>query len=424
MKVFWSWQSDTHGKTGRHFVKAALEGAVHRLNTPENIDEPLEREVELDHDRKNVSGSPDLAATIFAKIANSDVVVADVTPVVTVARTPTKEDKRTEKGIMNPNVAIELGYALSTLASEDVLMVLNLHYGDRNSLPFDLAHKGGPVTYDLAPDADNSTVKEERKKLEQRFYECLKPYLTKPAPVRERTEFHAQEATYTEAIFFAKGEVMAKNAEDVDLLAWYGANGNGLYLRLIPVYAQTHGYSTAEVLEKVRRFDLKALGLRTVPPVTSANKFGPIAVTVRPGESLITGFTQVFKTGEVWGYTPWFLRHQDKFIPILAQEAALNFALNRYVRFMQEALDIPPPYRVIAGLVGAEGYVLRHDDFPDTSFGPIEDTEREIEVPLPSGDAATMQGALKLIFQDLWRLAGRTRPDVFPYPWTQGHVQT
>ena len=34
MKVFWSWQSDTPGKTGRHFVRDALAEAVARLRQP------------------------------------------------------------------------------------------------------------------------------------------------------------------------------------------------------------------------------------------------------------------------------------------------------------------------------------------------------------------------------------------------------
>jgi len=31
MKVFWSWQSDTPGKIGRHFVRDALQAAIERL---------------------------------------------------------------------------------------------------------------------------------------------------------------------------------------------------------------------------------------------------------------------------------------------------------------------------------------------------------------------------------------------------------
>src|SRR5580704_11112247 len=83
MKVFWSWQADTPGKTGRHFVREALAEAIAALKEPEDVEEPSEREtreaLHLDHDRQGVPGSPDLAPTIFRKIDQAAVFVADVT---------------------------------------------------------------------------------------------------------------------------------------------------------------------------------------------------------------------------------------------------------------------------------------------------------------------------------------------------------
>src|SRR5581483_9125197 len=83
MKIFWSWQADTPGRIGRHFVRDALAAAIDALKQPEEIEEPSEREdreaLQLDHDRKDVPGSPDLAPTIYRKIEQSSVFVADVT---------------------------------------------------------------------------------------------------------------------------------------------------------------------------------------------------------------------------------------------------------------------------------------------------------------------------------------------------------
>jgi hypothetical protein len=45
MKVFWSWQSDTPGKVGRHFVRDALNTAIERLKETPEIEEPPAREV-------------------------------------------------------------------------------------------------------------------------------------------------------------------------------------------------------------------------------------------------------------------------------------------------------------------------------------------------------------------------------------------
>jgi hypothetical protein len=85
MKIFWSWQSDTPGNIGRHFVRETLEDAIRQLKEAPEIEEPPAREtredLHLDYDRKNVPGSPDLARLIFDKIEQATVLIADVTPV-------------------------------------------------------------------------------------------------------------------------------------------------------------------------------------------------------------------------------------------------------------------------------------------------------------------------------------------------------
>lgn len=151
MKVFWSWQSDTPGKIGRHFVREALEQAIAELNSSDELSEAM-REISLDHDRKGVPGSPDLANTILEKIAASDVFVADVTAVGTAGQ---DSDKR----LINSNVAIELGYALHALSDRRLIMVMNEAYGSREDLPFDLRHKAGPIIFDLGPQASNVEIK-------------------------------------------------------------------------------------------------------------------------------------------------------------------------------------------------------------------------------------------------------------------------
>src|ERR1041385_4207385 len=162
MKIFWSWQSDTPGKTGRHFVRQTLLDAIRDLKQPEDVEEPTERErkeaLHLDQDRQGIPGSPDLFRTILEKIDASAVFIADVTPVSTSPARTIDGETIPEKRNMNPNVAIELGYALKALSDRNVLMVLNTHYGDRTFLPFDLAHKAGPIMFHLAPEADKKAI--------------------------------------------------------------------------------------------------------------------------------------------------------------------------------------------------------------------------------------------------------------------------
>src|SRR5438876_805526 len=151
MKVFWSWQSDTLGKIGRHLVRDALTEAIAVLKQPNDIEEPSERDareaLHLDHDRKGVSGSPDLAATIFRKIDQTTVFVADVTLVGEAPSASAKAGEGGAKELINSNVGIEYGYALHALGDTAILMIQNRHFGEREALPFDLKHKSGPIQY-------------------------------------------------------------------------------------------------------------------------------------------------------------------------------------------------------------------------------------------------------------------------------------
>jgi hypothetical protein len=167
VKIFWSWQSDTPGKTGRHFVRDVLQLVVEEIKQSLEVEEPTEREaraaIHLDHDRKGVGGSPDLARLILEKIERSVVFVTDVTPVGIVHEKPDDQNSKVVKKIINPNVAIELGYALHALTDRALLMVMNEFYGARADLPFDLQSKAGPITFNLPPNATRQAIETEAR---------------------------------------------------------------------------------------------------------------------------------------------------------------------------------------------------------------------------------------------------------------------
>ena len=73
-RIFYSWQSDLPNRTNRGFIEQALEKAVRVLRT----DETLWVEPVVDRDTACDPGTPDIAQTIFAKIAASAVFVGDV----------------------------------------------------------------------------------------------------------------------------------------------------------------------------------------------------------------------------------------------------------------------------------------------------------------------------------------------------------
>jgi hypothetical protein len=140
-KVFYSWQSDLPEATNFDFIESSLRIATRSIRDDDSISvEPV-----IDRDTAGVPGAPDIAATIFEKIEESDVFVCDVSIINAGAGgRPTS----------NPNVLIELGYALKTHGPERIILVMNRAFGSPELLPFDLRMKR-VVTYELAADANN-----------------------------------------------------------------------------------------------------------------------------------------------------------------------------------------------------------------------------------------------------------------------------
>src|SRR5260221_5315209 len=62
-------------------------------------------------------------------------------PYTTLFRSDKDGKPQEPKPLMNPNVAIELGYAFGKLGTESFLPILNKAYGDESSLPFDIDRK-------------------------------------------------------------------------------------------------------------------------------------------------------------------------------------------------------------------------------------------------------------------------------------------
>ena len=129
MKIFWSWQSDIEGDVSRHFIKECIKKAIEELKNEAIFDE----RVEIDHDTKDVPGSPPIVDTILEKISNSTVFIADLTPVAVV--------KNNKKKVINSNVAIEIGYAIATVGNNNIVTIMNDVYGTIETLPFDLRYK-------------------------------------------------------------------------------------------------------------------------------------------------------------------------------------------------------------------------------------------------------------------------------------------
>ncbi|MGH6197585.1 TIR domain-containing protein [Escherichia coli] len=160
--VFYSWQSDLNGKCNRNLIQDALVRSLKAIKK----DETETLEPVLDRDTNGLNGSPSISESIFNKISLSDVFVADVSII-----NGRSEDKKTP----NPNVLIELGYAVSQLGWDRVIMVQNTFYGTPEELPFDLRGRR-VIAYTMDPDSDSKP--EVRSLLQGRLETALRESLS------------------------------------------------------------------------------------------------------------------------------------------------------------------------------------------------------------------------------------------------------
>ncbi len=114
--LFYAWQSDTAQKANRFLIRDAVDDALKHINATSTIDNAPR----LDHDTKNISGTPEIAGSIYEKIGSAGLFLADVTFVGKTSG---------GKQLSNPNVLLELGFAASKLGWERIILVMNSAYG-------------------------------------------------------------------------------------------------------------------------------------------------------------------------------------------------------------------------------------------------------------------------------------------------------
>ncbi|MEH2228313.1 MAG: hypothetical protein V7K71_01520 [Nostoc sp.] len=147
--------------TNRGFIEKALEDAAKFIRN----DNSIEVEPVIDRDTIGVPGSPDIAHTIFGKIEQAQVFVCDISIInLNTLSRPTP----------NPNVLIELGYAIKALGWDNIIMVMNSAFGRPEELPFDLRMRR-VVTYRMPQESEDRAT--ERKKLEGTLTAALRSIL-------------------------------------------------------------------------------------------------------------------------------------------------------------------------------------------------------------------------------------------------------
>jgi len=129
--LFFSWQSDKN-KTNK-VLSEALNKAVNDIKIYHGYT------INVEESTSNTPGSPQIVQTILDKIDSCDIFLADITPVCDYSKQLGNNQSIT-KQVPNPNVLMELGYAMSAVGMDYTICAAHQGEWNSNDLPFDINH--------------------------------------------------------------------------------------------------------------------------------------------------------------------------------------------------------------------------------------------------------------------------------------------
>lgn len=386
MKIFWSWQSDNPSKYSRYFIKECLEKAIEELSVEAEFSD---REVILDHDTKDVPGSPAITSTIFEKIKNAEVFIADVTPVA---------ETLGGKKVMNPNVAIEMGFAISELGNSKIVSIMNSVFGGREDLPFDLKYKRGPIFYKLGPNDVKANVKKElvkELKIAIRSYSngVKDPSLTVKSPTVEPIFFDSQKP-----ILRLEGD-----SYEVEM------NDSYIYSTISPnKQIELNKKEIAELLHRDGQFQIPLI--YSSPDNTPiVNQYGAIIprFSNTDGDSYVTDFIQMFKDGKIISISNSFLHYSNNKVPLSILYRQLRKNITGSLKVISNASKIPCLVTIEIGLINKdECTVVKQDPkgnkrYFDSEVGPLEEEKYSSSMEIRSDDFTKIDSLLENFIMEI-----------------------
>jgi len=358
--VFYAWQSDLPNNTNRSFLESCLERAIEHANNSL----PRAERLVLDKDTQGVAGMPIISDVVFEKIASCAVFVPDLSIV-----TPTDAPR----AIPNPNVLVELGYALRAIGDRRIAGLLNTAFGAAELLPFDLRSRRHPLTYCLpkgAPPDERTTVRDKLvAQLASALAIAASQAPTEADPIIDPLPAHAI-APIEECSFIPNGagQIARTNAHDKEgrpseYVFWH--HGPSAWLRVVPV--KRKNYSRAELAKVVdeARVNIKPFG-DSASKCRVTNTHGEVIIgfdAMEP-DAVATRVTQIFRNGEIWGLNKAIAEHQSaeptrtSQIPWPALAQASEATLQNFLQFANDVLRIEAPVIVVAGLAVLRDAVL------------------------------------------------------------------
>lgn len=148
VEVFYCWQSDLPYSHNKEYIRELLDNI-------EKSPEADQHNIAIVEATSHMIGSPNITHELLEKIQNSDIFVCDASII-----NSQQEDQKIKK-VPNPNVMVELGFAISSLGWDRIIMMFNEKYGSLTQLPFDL-QKHRTTLYD-SDSSDKLDLEEELK---------------------------------------------------------------------------------------------------------------------------------------------------------------------------------------------------------------------------------------------------------------------
>jgi hypothetical protein len=408
--IFYSWQSDLNPKTTRHFIREALDIAVRKLARELEVEEVLR----VDQDTQGTPGHPEIFRTICGKIDNCALFVADLTYV-----------GATETGdrIPNPNVAIELGYALKSIGPDRYIAVMNTNYGGPDDLPFDLQHRRWPIRYCLSPEALTDERNREKQELANALAGAIRSIIESGLLNVSASVVQVAEtpSTSSPAVFFDESKPFAirDGGKGVELHILRGAK---MYLRLIPTrFAE--GLTTADAHDIARASGLEPMRDAHTPTGVTwvRNQHGVAAVAMNWDIGEVFALTQILKrTREIWGVDALTINEEHckewskvdfGYFPCSAVEKIFDASLAHYTHVAKDHLGLALPLRFIVGVDGVAGHRMALPPVLGRGFGGrmVEDQVRH-EGMIESFDVDSHELLLPF-YVKLWRECDLKRPE-------------
>ncbi|HXK20579.1 MAG TPA: hypothetical protein VNG33_22365 [Polyangiaceae bacterium] len=124
-------------------------------------------------------------------------------------------DAESARSTPNPNVLIELGYAIGTLGWDRILLVLNSHFGPLEKLPFDLKTRQA-IAYQVDPEAPAEAMLPEQKRLQAELMKRVVEILGSTTPRANLA--HRAEVVRNLQLVKSEAAGMAERARELNVM--------------------------------------------------------------------------------------------------------------------------------------------------------------------------------------------------------------